>query len=63
MFDRFTEISNITEALDRVSIGEFAVLDSRKFLLYKSKGVYFDGYSSSIHIMKECASRYNVRPH
>lgn len=35
-------------------------LDSGKFLKYKAKGRYFDGYGSAIHVMKECPTRYNV---
>lgn len=61
MFDRFIEITNMTASLDRVAEeGDFAVLDSGKFLQYAAKGIYFDGRSSAIHIMKECPTRYNV---
>ncbi|OXA59201.1 hypothetical protein Fcan01_05349 [Folsomia candida] len=61
MFDRFVEVTNITEALNRVALdGDFAVLDSGKYLQYASKSMFFDGYSSAIHVMKECPTRFNV---
>lgn len=61
LFERFQVITNTTEALDRVAIkGDFALLDSGKFLKYASVGKYFTGYSSMIHVTKECPTRHNV---
>lgn len=60
-YERFEVVTNATEALDRVALkGDFALLDSGKFLKYASVGKYFTGYSSMIHVAKQCPTRYNV---
>jgi len=61
LFERFEEITNITEALDKVAYkGNYAVLDSSKYLMYAANVKYFDGYNAGFHISKECPTRYNV---
>jgi hypothetical protein len=61
LFERFTPLTNIRESLDRVAKdGDFAVLDSGKFLRYAANGIYFDGINSQIHVAKECPTTYNV---
>jgi hypothetical protein len=50
----------MTEALDKVAEGDFAVLEGRKFLQYASKVTYYNGYSSALHVTKECPTTYNV---
>jgi len=61
MFERFTPMTNITAALDRVAKdGDFAVLEGGKFLQYAAKVTYFNGFSSGLHITKECPTTYNV---
>lgn len=61
LFERYEPVENSTEALERVALkGDFALLDSGKMLRYAEKGIYFDGYSSMIHVTKECPTRFNV---
>ena len=61
MFERFFPVTNITEALDRVALdADFAVMEGGKYLQYAAKVTYFNGYSSALHITKECPTTYNV---
>lgn len=61
LLEKFQVIYNATAALERVAKkGDFAMLDSGKLLKYAEKGKYFNGYSSLIHVTKECPTRYNV---
>ncbi|CAL8122620.1 unnamed protein product [Orchesella dallaii] len=61
LFERFELVTNSTAALERVATkGDFALLDSGKYLRYAEKGIYFNGHSSLIHVTKECPTRYNV---
>lgn len=59
LFDRFVPLTNIRDALDRVANdGDFAVLDSGKFLRYAANGIYFDGINSKIHVAKVNRNMY-----
>jgi len=61
LFQRFSPVTNITAALDRIATeADFAVLESGKFLRYAAKVTYFNGFSSALHVTKECPMTYNV---
>ncbi|CAG7719859.1 unnamed protein product, partial [Allacma fusca] len=61
LIKRFRPIDDVWRALDRVANkADFAVMDSSKLLNYAAKGLYFNGFSSAIHVTRECPTSYNV---